>query len=113
MNTSLREHLCFNITANMRNFIKIQPYRPNKMGFCARKWSIERRGKKVYVWFGPCTADRRKIIWANLNLRRSVKPKSFSSDAAAEHFVQDMIASKIAKGYKQLFNHRKRSNAAA
>jgi hypothetical protein len=95
----------------MRSLIKIQPYRPNKMGFCARKWAIERRGKKVYVWFGPCEIEGKKIIWCRRRAPIAVKPKSFPTAATAERFVRGLIASKLAKDYKQLFNHKKRSNA--
>jgi len=83
----------------MRTFVYMGPNPGNKSGVSWKVWKIERRERKVTVWFGKATVKLHKLVPSNT---LSTKSWTFRTDQAAIEAVKRRIQEKEKEGYEKI-----------
>ena len=85
--------------SEMRTFVYMGPNAANKSGVSWKVWKIERRDRKVTVWFGKATVKLHKLVPYNT---LSSKSWTFRTDKAAIEAVKKRIQEKENEGYEKI-----------
>ena len=70
----------------------------NRSGVSWKLWQIERRGKKVHVWWGRAALGDRRVVPAG---RLQECWWEFRSESEAKDNERERIDEKVAKGYER------------